>query len=89
MDKYFKAIPKDLDLIIPYSSGDGSVVFDVVTDSDGTINSSDVTGLTSVVYKVNSTVVSLPFSINVGDTVTIEFDTVASSGIIKLIGIYA
>tara|TARA_R110000868_G_scaffold78911_3_gene224739 strand:- start:2598 stop:3095 length:498 start_codon:yes stop_codon:yes gene_type:complete len=81
--------PQDLTLLIPYATSDTSVSFTIVTDSDGTISSSDVTGLTSVVYKVNAGVVTLPFAVAVADVVSVDFDATLSDGVIQLIGTYA
>jgi hypothetical protein len=80
--------PKDLTLILPYSSGDTSTEITIIADSDGTIDTATTTGLTSVVYEVNSTVVTLPFALAVGDDLVISFDSASADGQIKLEGEY-
>ena len=80
--------PKDLTLIIPYSDGDTSAEITIIADSDGTIDTADTTGLTSVVYEVNSTVVTLPFALSVADELVISFDSASADGQIKLEGEY-
>jgi hypothetical protein len=82
-------VPKPLELLVPYSTGDTTATFTVVTGSDGTITSADTTGLTSVTYEVNSTPETIPFTLAVGDVVTIDFDAAGADGVIKLIGSYA
>ena len=82
-------LPKPLELLVPYSTSDTTATFTVVTGSDGTITSADTTGLTSVTYEVNATPETIPFTLAVGDVVTIDFDAAAADGIIKLIGSYA
>ena len=80
--------PKDLTLILPYSEGDTSTEITIITDSDGTIDTATTTGLTSVVYEVNATVVTLPFALAVGDLLIISFDSASADGQIKLEGNY-
>lgn len=82
-------LPKPLELLVPYSTGDTTATFTVVTGSDGTITSADTTGLTSVTYEVNASPETIPFTLAVGDVVTIDFDAAAADGVIKLIGTYA
>jgi hypothetical protein len=82
-------VPKPLELLVPYSTSDTTATFTVVTGSDGTITSADTTGLTSVTYEVNATPETIPFTLSVGDVVTIDFDAAAADGVIKLIGTYA
>ena len=82
-------LPKPLELLVPYSTSDTTATFTVVTGSDGTITSADTTGLTSVTSEVNATPETIPFTLAVGDVVTIDFDAAAADGIIKLIGSYA
>jgi hypothetical protein len=82
-------LPKPLELLVPYSTSDTTATFTVVTGSDGTITSADTTGLTSVTYEVNATPETIPFTLVVGDVVTIDFDAAAADGVIKLIGTYA
>jgi len=81
-------IPKDLTLLLPYSSGDTSTEITVITDSDGTITTATTTGLTSVVYELNASVVTLPFTLSVSDILIISFDSAAADGTIKLEGSY-
>lgn len=80
---------KELDILVPYSSGDGTATFTIVADSDGTITTEDTTGLTNVTYEVNSVPTTLPFTLAVGDVLTINFDTASADGVIKLEGTYA
>lgn len=82
-------LPKPLELLVPYSTSDTTATFTVVTGSDGTITSADTTGLTSVTYEVNATPETIPFTLAVGDVVTIDFDAAGADGVIKLIGTYA
>jgi hypothetical protein len=82
-------LPKPLELLVPYSTSDTTATFTVVTGSDGTITSAVTTGLTSVTYEVNATPETIPFTLAVGDVVTIDFDAAAADGVIKLIGTYA
>jgi len=80
--------PKDLTLILPYLSGDTSTEVTIITDSDGIIDTIDTTGLTSVVYEVNSVVVTLPFTLAVADELVVSFDSAILDGQIKLEGNY-
>jgi hypothetical protein len=82
-------VPKDLELLVPYSTGDTTATFTIVTGSAGTITAADTTGLTSVTYEVNATPETLPFTLVVGDVVKIDFDAAAANGVIKLTGSYA
>jgi len=76
-------------LLVPYSTGDTTAIFAIVTGSAGTITAADTTGLTSVTYEVNATPETLPLTLVVGDVVTIDFDAAAANGVIKLTGSYA
>lgn len=80
---------KELDILVPYSSGDVTATITIVADSDGTITTEDTTGLTNVTYEVNSVPTTLPFTLAVGDVLTINFDTASADGVIKLEGTYA
>lgn len=80
---------KELEVLIPYSSGDGTATITIVTDSDGTITTEDTAGLTNVTHEVNSVPTTLPFTLAVGDVLTINFDTASADGVIKLEGTYA
>lgn len=82
-------VPKDLTLYAPYSSGDTTISFTIITGSDGTITSVNTTGLTSVTYDINGSPATIPFSLIVGDILTIDFDAAASDGVIILTGTYA
>jgi hypothetical protein len=82
-------LPKDLELLVPYSTGDTTATFTIVTGSAGIISSADTTGLTSVTYEVNATPETLPLTLIVGDLVTIDFDAAAADGVIILTGTYA
>ena len=79
---------KDLTLILPYFENDTSTEITIVANSDGTIDNADTTGLTSVVFELNSTVVTLPFALAVGDELVITFDAAAMDGQIILTGSY-
>ena len=81
--------PKDLQLLIPYSTSDTQAEITIVTDSDGTITSADTTGLTSVTYEINSVISTLPLTLSVSDVLTINFDAASADGVIKLNGTYA
>lgn len=83
------ACPKDLELLIPYSTSNTQAEITIVTDSDGTITSADTTGLTSVTYEVNSVISTLPLTLSVSDVLTINFDAALSDGVITLNGTYA
>jgi len=80
--------PKDLDILIPYSSGDTSAEITIVTDSGGTITTADTTGLTSVDYELNNTPVTLPITLAVNDVLTVNFDAATADGVIKMQGSY-
>jgi len=82
-------VPKDLELLVPYSTGDTTATFTIVTGSAGTITAADTTGLTSVTYEVNASPETLPITLVVGDVVKIDFDAAAANGVIKLTGSYA
>jgi hypothetical protein len=82
-------VPKDLELLVPYSTGDTTATFTIVTGSAGIISSANTTGLTSVTYEVNATPETLPLTLVVGDVVTIDFDAAAADGVIILTGTYA
>ena len=80
--------PKDLTIILPYESGDTSTEVTIIAGSDGTIDTADTTGLTSVVYEVAGTVVTLPFTLAVGNDLVISFDSASADGEIILEGEY-
>ena len=79
---------QDLSILIPYSSGDDQSEITIVANSDGDITSTDTTGLSNVTISKNASSVSTPFSVSVGDLITIDYDAAGSDGAILLIGNY-
>jgi hypothetical protein len=82
-------LPKPLELIIQYLSGSDTSEITIVTGSGGVITSADTTGLTGVIFELNTAVVSLPITLAVNDLLAIKYDSVGADGVIKLIGTYA
>lgn len=80
---------KELDILVPYYSGDAYATITIVVDSDGTITTADTSGLTNVTYELNSAPTTLPLTLTVGDVLTINFDVASTDGVIKLKGNYA
>jgi hypothetical protein len=81
--------PQDLTLYAPYATADDTISFTIITGSAGTITSADTTGLTSVTYDINGSPATLPFTLAVGDVLTIDFDTAGAGGVVILTGTYA
>jgi ABC-type Fe3+-hydroxamate transport system substrate-binding protein len=81
--------PQDLTLYAPYATADDTISFTIITGSDGTITSADTTGLTSVTYDIDGSPATLPFTLAVGDVLTIDFDAAGAGGVVILTGTYA
>jgi hypothetical protein len=81
--------PQDLTLYAPYETADDTISFTIITGSAGTITSADTTGLTSVTYDINGSPATLPFTLAVGDVLTIDFDAAGTGGVVILTGTYA
>lgn len=79
-------IPTALEILIPYKILDGSASIVVVTGSEGTIDTIDSTGLFAFTIVVNSTPVTVPFTLAVGDVVDFTFTSSTINGNIKLNG---
>jgi hypothetical protein len=73
-------IPKELN--IAYEEDDDTIIFTVLSGSEGVYTTINTTGLTSVVIEVNSTVVTAPITLAIGDIVEISFDPAAADGVI-------
>lgn len=83
------AVPKDLEINIPFLTSDTTASITILTGSDGTITTADTTGLTSVTYEKNAVAATLPITLAVADVLTINFDAAVADGVIKLSGTYA
>jgi hypothetical protein len=81
--------PQDLTLYAPYATADDTISFTIITGSAGTITSADTTGLTSVTYDIDGSPATLPFTLAVGDVLTISFDAAGAGGVVILTGTYA
>jgi hypothetical protein len=81
--------PQDLTLYAPYATADDTISFTIITGSAGTITSADTTGLTSVTYDIDGSPATLPFTLAVGDVLTIDFDAAGAGGVVILSGTYA
>jgi hypothetical protein len=81
--------PQDLTLYAPYETADDTISFTIITGSAGTITSADTTGLTSVTYDIDGSPATLPFTLAVGDVLTIDFDAAGAGGVVILTGTYA
>jgi len=81
--------PQDLTIYAPYATADDTISFTIITGSDGTITSADTTGLTSVTYDIDGSPATLPFTLAVGDVLTIDFDAAGAGGVVILTGTYA
>jgi hypothetical protein len=82
-------VPKDLTLYAPYEAVDDTISFTIITGSAGTITSADTTGLTSVTYDIDGSPATIPFTLAVGDVLTIDFDAAGAGGVVILSGTYA
>jgi len=81
--------PQDLTIYAPYETADDTISFTIITGSAGTITSADTTGLTSVTYDIDGSPATLPFTLAVGDVLTIDFDSAGAGGVVILTGTYA
>lgn len=81
-------IPKVLTIAIPYRIGNNASTVTIIANAVGTITSADVTGLSSVVYTVNASVVTLPFSLVLSDILEITYTAALGNGTIILTGTY-
>jgi hypothetical protein len=80
--------PKDLTIAIPYEASEDTSTVTIIANAVGTITAADTTGLTSVVYEVNSSIVTIPFALALSDILEITYDAALSSGTIILTGTY-
>jgi hypothetical protein len=78
----------DLTIAIPYEASEDTSTVTIIANAVGTITAADTTGLTSVVYEVNSSIVTIPFALALNDVLEITYDAAASSGTIILTGTY-
>jgi len=77
---------KDLELVIPYLDGDGSLLISIL--EPGTLSSATFSGLANVNYSLNATPVSFPFAVVLTDSLEITFDAAPADGIFILNGSY-
>lgn len=80
-------LPKDLSLQFVYAENDDVVEYTLILSNNGTINNIVTTeNITNI--EINGTAVNVPFAVEDGDEITIEFDAVTSDGVIILNGNY-
>jgi Na+-transporting NADH:ubiquinone oxidoreductase subunit NqrC len=85
---YIKAPKKELSILIPYNSGDGSAELTILQESDGTIDTISATALSGLTIKVNGVTSSVPFSLEVDDEILCNFTNAEADGTIRLSGIF-
>jgi len=79
----------DLNLYFKVTSGDDTIsAITIDANSAGTIDTVDDGSLTNLVIEVNSTPVTVPFTLAVSDTLEMSFDAAGSDTTIELSGTY-